>query len=193
MGKLRKRNQRNQYASHGPVCARAGSSRRSHAPTRPKRAGPARSNDICFPPTCATRRPSRYTAAPSCGLRLLLFIFSLAFHFIQVFGSKVKEWRQLCVHFSARVQPILMQSLDVGEAASPPQASWRWKHDAGFGMESRRAWMERHDPAGCRIVRERAGNGIISRADEGGSVVVADALTADGFSLEPALCLRLRC
>jgi hypothetical protein len=56
-------------------------------------------------------------------------------------------------------------------------------------MESRRAWMERHDPAGCRIVGERAGNGIISRADEGGSVVVADALTADGFSLEPALCL----
>jgi hypothetical protein len=32
------------------------------------------------------------------------------------------------------------------------------------------------------FVGERAGNGIISRADEGGSVVVADALTADSFS-----------
>ena len=94
----------------------------------------------------------------------------------------------VCSFFGARAAD-LHAIIGCRRGASPPQASWRWKHDAGFGMESRRAWMERHDPAGCRIVGERAGNGIISRADEGGSVVVADALTADGFSLEPALCL----
>jgi hypothetical protein len=41
------------------------------------------------------------------------FIFSLAFYSIEVFGRKVKEWRQLCVHFPARVQPARMQFLAV--------------------------------------------------------------------------------
>ncbi len=42
------------------------------------------------------------------------FIFSLVFYSIDVFGRKVKDWRQLCVHFPARVQPARLQLLAVG-------------------------------------------------------------------------------
>jgi hypothetical protein len=46
-----------------------------------------------------------------------------------------------------------------GDESLMPTSAWN----------SRRAWMERHDPAVRRIVVERAVNGIISRADEDGS------------------------
>jgi hypothetical protein len=86
------------------------------------------------------------------------FIFSLVFYSIDVFGRKVKDWRQLCVHFPARVQPSRLQLLAVGgQETSPPQASRRGEPDSGFGIELHRAWVERHDPVVCRIAGERAG------------------------------------
>jgi hypothetical protein len=170
MGKLGKRNQ---DAARGSASARAGSSQRSHPSTRPKRARPTSSNGICFPPTCATRPPLALHCRSNLWTAATTFTFSLAFYSIEVFGRKVKEWRQLCVHFPARVQPARMQFLAVRKQKASSSSFTARELESGFGLESHRAWMERHDPVVGRIAGERAGGrGInlgsrISRRQDG--------------------------